>query len=68
MGTGSKLKLILVCILAVVSTILSIVCWLIPDPVPFIEEVGLTGVSGYLWKSFSKALSLTKGSNLPTKK
>ena len=63
MEKGRKLKVIILFMIAVLSSLLTILDYFIVDPVPFIDEIGFTGVTLFIWKCFAKAIKNSKNNN-----
>ena len=47
-------KIVLLLIVSILVTILTALDWLIPDPVLFLDELGLTGGTLALWGALGK--------------
>ena len=64
MEKGRKIKVAILFIIALLSSLLTLLDFIIPDPVPFIDEIGFTGITLFMWKSYIKAIKNSKNKKL----
>lgn len=64
MDKGRKIKVIVLFVIALLSSILTLLDYIFVDPVPFIDEIGFTGITLFMWKSYIKAIKNSKNKKL----
>ena len=63
MGKGRKIKVALLFIIALLSSLLTFLDFILIDPVPFVDEIGFGGVTTALWGYFIVAIKKSKNNN-----
>ena len=63
MENGRKIKVVILFIIALLSSLLTFLDYVIIDPVPFVDEIGFTGVATTLWGFFIVAVRNSKKNN-----
>lgn len=66
MTKGRKLKISILLIMALLSSLLSVLDYIIIDPVPFLDEIGFSGVTTALWCYYLIAVKKSKKDNNKT--
>lgn len=56
----TKTRGIIIFIMAMLSSILTFLDYLVPDPLIGVDEIGLTGLTGVLWLGFSKVVKASR--------
>lgn len=56
----TKAMEIILFIMAILSSVLTFLDFLVPDPFLCIGEIGLTGITGVLWLGFSKVVKASR--------
>ncbi len=70
MEKGRLIKVIILFIMALLSSILTLLDYALIDPVPLLDEIGFSGVTTALWGYFMLAVKKSKKKNskaLPNK-
>lgn len=60
MDNGRKIKIIIIFIMAMLSSILTLLDYIFVDPVPFLDEIGFSGITIALWRYFIIAVKKSK--------
>ena len=60
MEKGRKIKVVILFIIALLSSLLTLLDFIIPDPIPFVDEIGFGGVTTALWGYFIVAIKKSK--------
>ena len=63
MKNGRSIKVFILLLMAILSSILTILDYVIVDPVPFIDEIGFSGVTAALWGYYMVAIKKSKNNN-----
>ena len=63
MDKGRKIKVIILFIMAVLSSLLTLLDFIFVDPVPFLDEIGFGGVTIALWRFFIIGFKKSKNNN-----
>ena len=63
MNKGRKIKVVILFIIALLSSLLTLLDYIIIDPIPFIDEIGFGGVTTALWGYFIVAVKNSKKNN-----
>lgn len=63
MEKGRKIKVVILLIMALLSSLLTVLDYIIIDPVPFLDEIGFGGVTTALWSYFIVAIKKSKKDN-----
>lgn len=63
MKNGRSIKVMILLLMAILSSILTILDYVIVDPVPFIDEIGFSGVTAALWGYYMVAIKKSKNNN-----
>ena len=63
MEKGRSIKVFILLLMAILSSILTILDYVIVDPVPFIDEIGFSGVTAALWGYYMVAIKKSKNNN-----
>ncbi len=63
MGKGRKIKVAILFIIALLSSLLTFLDFVLIDPVPFVDEIGFGGVTTALWGYFIVAVKNSKKNN-----
>ena len=60
---GRKIKVIILFIMALLSSILTLLDYILVDPVPFLDEIGFSGVTIALWRYYFIAVKKSKNND-----
>ena len=63
MDKGRKIKVVILFIMALLSSLLTFLDYVFIDPVPFLDEIGFSGVTAALWGYFIVAVRKSKKDN-----
>ena len=63
MDNGRKIKIIIIFIMAMLSSILTLLDYIFVDPVPFLDEIGFSGITIALWRYYFIAVKKSKKNN-----
>ena len=63
MENGRLIKVIILFIMALLSSILTLLDFILVDPVPLLDEIGFGGVTTALWSYFILAVKKSKNNN-----
>lgn len=63
MEKGRTIKVIILFIMAFLSSILTLLDFLILDPIPLLDEIGCSGITTALWSYFVVAVKKSKKKN-----
>ena len=63
MENGRKIKVTILFIISLLSSLLTFLDYIIVDPVPFVDEIGFSGVTTALWGFFIVAVRNSKKNN-----
>lgn len=63
MEKGRTIKVIIIFIMASLSSILTLLDFLILDPIPLLDEIGCSGITTALWSYFVVAVKKSKKKN-----
>ena len=63
MEKGRTIKVIILFIMALLSSILTLLDFLILDPIPLLDEIGCSGITTALWSYFVVAVKKSKKKN-----
>ena len=63
MENGRLIKVVILFIMALLSSILTLLDFIIVDPVPLLDEIGFSGVTTALWGYFLLAVKKSKKYN-----
>ena len=64
MEKGRTIKVIILFIMALLSSILTLLDFLILDPIPLLDEIGCSGITTVLWSQFVVAVKKSKKKNI----
>ena len=60
MDKGRKIKVVILFIMASLASVLTLLDYIFVDPVPFLDEIGFSGVTIALWRFFIVAMRKSK--------
>ena len=63
MEKGRTIKVIILFVMALLSSILTLLDFLILDPIPLLDEIGCSGITTALWSYFVVAVKKSKKKN-----
>ncbi len=63
MEKGRTIKVVILFIMASLSSILTLLDFLILDPIPLLDEIGCSGITTALWSYFVVAVKKSKKKN-----
>lgn len=63
MEKGRTIKVIILFIMAFLSSLLTLLDFLILDPIPLLDEIGCSGITTALWSYFVVAVKKSKKKN-----
>ena len=63
MENGRKIRVVILFIMAILSSLLTFLDFITIDPVPFVDEIGFGGVTTTLWGYFFVAVKKSKNNH-----
>ena len=63
MEKGRTIKVVILFVMALLSSILTLLDFLILDPIPLLDEIGCSGITTALWSYFVVAVKKSKKKN-----
>ena len=63
MEKGRTIKVIILFVMALLSSILTLLDFLILDPIPLLDEIGCSGINTALWSYFLVSVKKSKKKN-----
>ena len=63
MEKGRTIKVIILFVMAFLSSLLTLLDFLILDPIPLLDEIGCSGITTALWSYFVVAVKKSKKKN-----